>query len=193
MSGYLGVEPTIAVAGYADWIPLQTVTASLDSAIGFSGISTDFDEYRWDFINIHPQTDAAQLLFQVNAAGATGFNESITSTAVRAYQQEDDSGGAVDYRAGEDQANGTAYEIVMEGIDNANDMGGSGSLTIYDPASGTFMKHFVLESNTTLTAGTKHQLQAGYINITTAIVEVNFKMSSGYIETGTITMFGLGK
>ena len=191
MGKYVGNKPS---AEYLDWIPLHNVTANVHSEITFTGINNDFDEYKFEFVNIHPQTDSAQLLWQANAAGATGFNENITSTAFRAYQQEDDSGGAVDYRAGEDQKNAdAAYDIIMEGIDNANDMSGSGSLIIYAPASGTFMKHFVVESNTTLTAGTKHQIQAGYINTTTAIDQINFKMSSGAIDAGTITMFGLAK
>ena len=158
-----------------------------------SGIDSTYDVYEFHFINIHPSGtgSSGQLLFQVNASGGSGFNETITSTAFRAYQQEDDSGGSIDYQATEDQAQGTAYEIIMEGIHNDNDTGGSGILTLYAPSSTTYVKHFMSMTNTTLGAGTKQDFHAGYINTTSAIDEISFKMSSGSMDAGVIKMYGL--
>ena len=42
--GYIGAEPTIATAGYSDWVLLQSADASHDSSVGFTGINSDFDE-----------------------------------------------------------------------------------------------------------------------------------------------------
>ena len=178
---------------------IKTLTASGDSSLDFvdgtSGVVFDdtYPVYEFHFVNIHPSDagSSGQLLFQVNASGGSGFNETISSTAVRAYHQEDGSDAGVGYRTGEDQGNGTAFEIIMEGIHDDNDTGGSGMLTIYDPSSTTFVKHFLSNSNTTLTAGTKHDFHAGYINTTSAIDEINFKTSSGTMDAGTIKMYGV--
>ena len=194
MSGYIGTEPTIAAAGYSDWVPLQTVVASYDSNIGFSGMNSDFDEYKFEIVGIHPGTDNVSLKWQCNSAEETGFNEPITSSAARAYLQEDHSGGAVDDRDGENQHNGTAYELVVDNTGGDADQNMCAILTIYAPSSTTYHKHFVLEGTSQMSSdGQKHDWRAGYINTTNAITEVNFKFSSGVIQTGTITMFGLGK
>jgi|TARA_R110000851_G_C12775932_1_gene534743 hypothetical protein len=165
-------------------------TANIDIT---SGIDDTYDSYEFHFVNIHPSLagGSGQLLFQVNASGASGFNETITSTAFRAYKMENDDGGAVDYRTGEDQAQGTAYEIIMEGIQNDNDTSGSGILTLYAPSSTTYVKHFISVANTTLNAGTKQDFHAGYINTTSAITQISFKTSSGTMDAGTIKMFGV--
>ena len=157
-----------------------------------SGIDDTYKVYEFHFINIHPSHagSSGQLLWQ--ASTGSGFDQlGITSTAVRAYQQEDDSGGEVDYRAGEDQASTANYEILMEGIGNANEQSGSGILRLYDPSNTTYVKHFMSMANTTLTAGTKQDIHAGYINTTSAITQISFKMSSNTMDDGTIKMFGV--
>ena len=171
---------------------LSTNTADNDSELDItSNITSAYDEYMFVCTDIGPATDGATFHFQFNASGGSGFNETISSTAVRAYHQEDGSDAGVGYRTGEDQGNGTAFEIIMEGIHDDDDTGGSGMLTIYDPSSTTFVKHFLSNSNTTLTAGTKHDFHAGYINTTSAIDEISFKTSSGTMDSGTIKMFGV--
>ena len=181
---------------------ISTATAEEDSELtfhhGINGVVFDstYDVYEFVFTNIHPQNSggSAQLLWQANAAGGADFDENIQSTAFRAYHQEDGSGGAVDYRTGEDQATADeVYEIIMEGIHNDNDTSGSGMLTLYAPSSTTYVKHFMSVANTTLTAGTKQDFHGGYINTTSAIDEISFKMTSGNIDSGVIKMYGLAK
>jgi len=157
-----------------------------------SGIDSTYDVYEFHFINIHPSDSGSsgQFLFQVSTG--TGFDQlEITSTAVRAYQQEDDSGGSVDYRNTEDQAETANYELIMEGIHNDDDTGGSGTLTLYAPSSTTYIKNFMSMANTTLTAGTKQDFHSGYIDTTSAITQISFKMSSGTMDAGVIKMYGL--
>ena len=174
-------------------------SVSLSFVDGVSGVVFDntYQVYEFHIVGIHPETDGAILGWQVNAtndpvASGGGYDQQITSTAIRAYHQEDGSGGEVDYRTGEDQGNGVAEEYVTEGVRAAQgDESMSAILTIYDPSSTTFVKHFTVEGNTTLTAGTKHELRAGYINTTTGIDEIRFIMSADKIEAGTIKMFGV--
>ena len=68
---------------------LQTQTASSSASISFtSNIDSTYPIYLFKFINIHPATDGANLTFQGNAVGESGYNETITSTYVNAYHTE---------------------------------------------------------------------------------------------------------
>ena len=174
---------------------ISTHTASADSSIDItSGIDSTYDSYEFHFVNIHPATDGANFGFQVNAAGASGFNETITSTAFGASLREDGYGGTLGYDIGSDQAQGTAYQrIGSRSTGNDSDQSTSGILTLYAPSSTTYVKHFMSNGNGahnenyTITNPT-----AGYINTTSAIDEISFKFSSGNIDAGTIHMYGVG-
>ena len=191
--GYIGAEPTIATAGYSDWVLLQSADASHDSSVGFTGINSDFDEYKF-VLNIHPETDNVVLKWQCNAAGQTGFNESFVSTALRTYHQEDGSGGGLDYRTGEDQAQGTSGEYMADGQGGDADQNVASVLTLYQPWSTTFVKHFQVRTSVMMSSdGIKDELHAGYVNTTSAIDQVKIYFSSGNIDAGTITMYGLSK
>ena len=170
---------------------ISTHTASADATIDITaGITSTYDSYEFHFVNIHPATDSADFYVQFNAAGASGFNETITSAGFRAYHDEGDSATALAYYVG--QAQGTAYQLISSATGNDNDQCTSGVLTLYAPSSTTYVKHFVSVSD--CTNPNQYQVSdynAGYINTTAAIDEISFKFSSGNIDAGTIKMFGV--
>jgi hypothetical protein len=172
---------------------IASVTASASATVSFTtGIDATYNEYQFHFANMHPATDGKPLLFQVNAAGASGFNETITSTIFSVYNNEADSAAAITYQTSVDQAQGTAYQYLSDSIGNDNDQSASGILTLYAPSSTTYVKHF-----TSMLNGYYHgdfsiqEVGAGYINTTAAIDEISFKFSAGNIDAGTIKMFGV--
>lgn len=176
---------------------ISTHTASADASIDItSGITSTYDSYEFHCVNMHPATNNVNFTFQVNASDDTGggFDTSvITSTAFRAYIKEDDSGEALAYDTGSDQAQAAGYQqILSTGTGNDADQSVSGILTLYAPASTTYVKHFTAVGN-----GADHgdyqvaSWVAGYINQTLAIPEISFKFSSGNIDAGTIKMFGV--
>ena len=173
---------------------ISTHTASSDSSIDItSGIDSTYPVYEFHFVNVHPATNNVNFTFQVNADGQSGFNETITSTTFRAYLSEPGGGGARGYDTGSDQAEGTSYQRILNtGTGNENDESSSGVLTLYDPSSTTYVKHFVADGN-----GYDHgnwsvtMKTAGYINTTSAIDEISFKFDSGNIDAGVIKMFGV--
>jgi hypothetical protein len=60
---------------------ISTHTASASATLDItSGIDSTYDSYEFHFVNMHPATDGCGLCFQVNAAGASGFNETMTTT-----------------------------------------------------------------------------------------------------------------
>ena len=98
---------------------IATQTASASATLSFTlGLDSLYDAYEFRFMNMHPATDEVWFQFQVNAAGATGFNETITSSVFRAYQNEDTSSQGVGYATWADQAQGTAYQPLLVQVGN---------------------------------------------------------------------------
>tara|TARA_R110000824_G_scaffold338014_1_gene524537 strand:+ start:348 stop:884 length:537 start_codon:yes stop_codon:yes gene_type:complete len=175
-------------------IHIASVTASASATVSFtSGIDATYNEYQFYMVNLNPATDAAEFTFQVNAAGQSGFNETMTTTVFTAYHAENDAYSNLGYNTASDQAQGTAYQPLSRNTANNADSGVTGILTLYAPSSTTYVKHFVSR------AAYMHEHDdawdvyvAGYINTTSAIDEISFKFSSGNIDAGTIHMYGVG-
>ena len=172
---------------------LSTQTASSSSTISFtSGIDSTYKEYIFKLIDIHHSGDGAQTLFQANASGGSGFNETMTTTFFEAYHSEDDSATGLGYVANNDQAQGTSGQMLFPDVSNDNDSGSSGTLHLFNPSSTTFAKHFIFR-------GAMHHRShyafdvyaAGYFNTTSAIDEIQFKPNTGTIDSGTIKMYGV--
>ena len=172
---------------------LATETASSSATIDFtSNIDSTYKEYIFKFYDLHPSADGERFSFQANAAGGSGFNETITSTAFGAHHNEADDTTAMGYDTAEDQAQGTSFQFISNTLGNDADQNMNGTLQIFDPSSTTFVKHFMAESNVAQNSDfTIHRFHAGYINTTSAIDEIQFKMSSGNIDTGVIKMYGV--
>jgi hypothetical protein len=171
---------------------LATATASASSSLSFtSGIDSTYGVYEFHFINMHPSNFSVNWTFQVNAAGQTGFNETMTTTFFEATNLE--SGGAgLGYGTWADQAQGTGYQILSDGQSSNNDAGISGVLTLFSPSSTTYVKHFYcVMSGMGSSPFAMNMFIAGYINTTSAIDEIDFKFSSGNVDAGTIKMFGV--
>jgi hypothetical protein len=67
-------------------------------------------------------------------------------------------------------------------------------LQLFNPSSTTYVKHFIVNSNSTRQDDvcTTHYT-AGYFNTTSAINAVQFKMQTGNIDDGIIKMYGVKK
>jgi hypothetical protein len=176
---------------------ISTHTASSDATLDItSGIDSTYNEYQFYFVNIHGSEDDKQFHFQVNAAGESGFNETITSTAFYAFHEESGTSFGeytLGYRTNADQAQGTAYQpAIGYNMGYDNDQSASGILTLYDPSSTTYLKHFTSEGSVAVYNNIAANLfTAGYINTTSAIDEISFKFNSGNIDAGTIYMYGV--
>ena len=179
--------------GDAVWNLILTQTASSSATLSFtSGIDSTYDEYVFKFYDIHPATDSTDFSFQGNAAGGSGYNETITSTFFRAYHGDDDGGATLAYYATLDQAQGTGFQALCENVGNDNDSQLSGTLHLFAPSDTTFVKHFI--ARTVIHAESDYAVEnniAGYFNTTSAIDEIQFKMDSGNIDAGTISLYGI--
>jgi hypothetical protein len=172
---------------------ISTQTASSSSTISFtSGIDSTYDEYVFKFYDIHPATDDTDLTFQVDTGTNTNYNQTITSTTFQVFHGEDGNSGAIEYKANRDQAQGTAFQPLCQDIGNGNDESMSGYLHLFSPSSSTFVKHFIGLGTNVYSGDASIQIySAGYINTTTALTRVQFKMDSGNIDSGVIKLYGI--
>jgi hypothetical protein len=181
-----------AVSGGAMTL-LETQTASSSATISFtSNIDSTYDEYVFKFIGIHPQTDGAY--WDVNFRdGGSSYDATKTTTSFRTYHDEGDSDTTLGYYAAGDVAQGTGVQrIAGAGIGADNDQSISGEMFLYSPSSTTYVKHFMIDSNAAADSNySTRTLVAGYCNVTAAIDGVQFSMSTGNIDAGTIKLYGI--
>ena len=170
---------------------ISTQTASSSSTIDFtSGIDSTYKEYIFKFINIHPSANGQNFGFQADTGTNTNYNQTITSTFFEATHGESGSGGAVSYKTAKDQAQGTGLQSLGQ-PNNNDDASISGTLHLFDPSNDTFVKHFIARANLNESSTQSDNFIAGYINTATAITRVQFKSSSGTLDSGIIKMYGV--
>ena len=96
------------------------------------------------------------------------------------------------YASDKDQAQGTAFQVLMQPIGNGNDESGSGTLQLFNPSNTTFVKHYISTTNFYHSFNRSiNAYTAGYFNTTSAINAIQFKMDSGNIDDGIIKMYGV--
>ena len=169
-------------------------TASSSATVSFtSGIDSTYKEYVFTFKDIHAENDTSHFSFQANAAGGSGYNETITSTMFRAQHGEDGNNGQLNYDDNDyDLAQATGFQKLNQNLGNGADECLTGYLHLFNPSSTTFVKHFI--SRTSAYQPSDRALDtyvAGYFNTTSAIDEIQFKMASGDIDAGDICLYGI--
>ena len=176
---------------------LSSAATSISFVNGTSDVVLDgtYNTYMFKFINIHPASD--DVFFEFNGSDDTSshaYNITKTSTVFATEHNEGDSVNQLAASTGDDLAQATGYQRLFNGIGNDNDGSCVGELFLFSPANTTFVKHFIARI-----PGHRHSSAAldsyvaGYFNTTAAITALDFKMSSGNIDSGVIKMYGLSK
>ena len=182
-----------ALANASDGITLiSSQTASNSASISFTtGIDATYKAYKFVFVNMNPATDSANFSFNLSTDAGSNYNVTKTTTIFRAYHTESDSTTALENLSSEDLAQSTAFQIISGALGNGADENVSGTLTLFNPASTTYVKHFIANTNKTHSADYAiNDLLAGYGNTTSAVNAIQFKMSSGNFD-GTIYLYGI--
>jgi len=193
---------TIADAGafsvnLGSMVLIKTLTASSSANLSFvdgsSSVVLDntYPVYLFKYINMHPATNDVEFYFNTSTNSGGAYNTVKTTTVVRAYHKEDGSAEGLTYPTGNDEAqNSGVQQIGQSG--NDNDQCISGELYLFNPSSTTFVKHFLCQTNYCDHGDESHfHFYSGYLNTTTAVDAVQFTMSSGNIDAGTIKLYGI--
>jgi hypothetical protein len=175
---------------------LSTATASASSSIEFtSGIDSTYDVYQFEFNNIYRGAGGAYFRVNFSTDGGSNYNVTKTTTAFIAYHDEGNTATSLNYETGADLAQSTGYQSLTYDQSTDADSGASGSLTLFNPSSTTYVKHFISRSNSA-SGGIGFYYSAdlhvaGYCNTTSAVNAVRFIMNTGNISSGTIKMYGI--
>ena len=171
---------------------ISTQTASSSSTISFtSGIDSTYKKYIFKFYNIHPSAEAS---FGINFStdGGSNYNVAKQTTSFYAFQNESGSSTTLQYRSAYDLAQGTgSAPLGGDVMTTLDDECGTGFLHLFDPSSTTFVKHFISRFTPMYPSYAMDGFTAGYGNTTSAIDAVQFAMSSGNIDSGTIKLYGI--
>ena len=183
-------------------ILLSTQTASASATISFTtGLNSTYDEYIFKFINIHPASDNVYFTFQTSTDSGSNYGVTCTSTCFKAFRSEASGTTAglnyeLAYRGDADLAQSTSFQRLHGdgGVGNDSDQNVSGSITLFNPSSTTYVKHFIAVSNNAVAVDYSiNSFFGGYFNTTSAINAVQFKMESGNIDDGIIKLYGVKK
>ena len=178
---------------------LATATASSSASLSFDStyINGDYQIYKFEFIDIEPRTNSMRFGFNLSTDGGSNYNVTKTSTAFLSYHDEADTGTSVSYQATEDLAQSTADQTISAGgvggvSGGETDECLAGSMSLFNPSSLVFVKHFISTSQFLQSSDYTHNAYvAGYGNTTSAINAIQFKFASGNMD-GTIKLYGLG-
>tara|TARA_R100000388_G_C7166614_1_gene121834 strand:+ start:41 stop:646 length:606 start_codon:yes stop_codon:yes gene_type:complete len=182
-----------SITGLGNLVFISRSTASSSSSLSItSGIDSTYKEYIFMLNNIHPQTDAVTFQFGLSSDGGSNYNVTKTSTDILTYSNEAGSTASLHGTGGYQQAQSTSYQAINENTGADNDQGHSGFLHLFDPSNTTFVKHFIMSFQTLHRSDyVWTTFIGGYANTTSAINAIDFKMSSGNIDSGTIDLYGV--
>ena len=170
-------------------------SANLSFVNGSSGVVLDntYKTYLFTFNNIHPQNDGGYFYVNFSADAGSNYNVTKTTTSFKARHGEGAADSTFGYQAGSDLAQATGnQQIAIDGIGNDNDQSCSGELYLFNPSSTTFVKHFIVTTNSYIDNDySANSSVAGYCNTTSAIDAVQFVQQSGNLDSGTIKLYGL--
>ena len=168
------------------------VAGASASTASFTGLDSTYKLYVFKFFDVNPVSDAATLTMN-GSDDASGHSYDITKTTsfFRSINNEGDSTAKIQYMTANDLAQGTGVANIVESIGNGADESCAGELRLFNPASTTYVKHFLIRTIENRSDDYAWEtFVGGYINTTTAIDEISFKMSSGNFD-GTIKMWGV--
>ncbi len=170
---------------------ISSQTANNSASISFtSGINSTYKAYKFVFVNIHARTDDAELTFNMSTDAGSNYNVSKTTTLFIAVHNENGSAYAFAYENTHD-FQGTGFADITVNQGSGADESSSGTMTLFNPASTTYVKHFISRfcENEFSDRGFDI-LTAGYGNTTSAVNAIQFKMNTGNID-GTIYLYGI--
>jgi hypothetical protein len=171
---------------------ISSQTASNSASISFtSGLNSTYKAYKFVFSSIHARTDEAFFQFNLSTDAGSNYNVTKTTTMFRSHHDEADTEANLSYQSDKDLAQSTSYQPLMTYMGSDADQAGSGTLTLFNPSSTTYVKHFIaIINHYEYSNYSQEYFMAGYGNTTSAVNAIRFQMSSGNFD-GTIYLYGI--
>ena len=178
---------------------IKKLTASSSGTLSFVDGSSDvvldntYKEYLFICNNMHPASDAS-FVFQTSTNTGSSYGVTATASHFRAYHIEDGAESLFSYQTSYDLTQSTSDATLAYTNSSDSDNGCCGTLHLFNPSSTTFVKNFISDFSTMRNASPDASIRsvgAGLFNTTSAVDAIQFKMSTGNIDSGTITLYGI--
>jgi len=177
-----------------DVVLLSTQTASNSATIEFtSDINSTYNEYVFKVTDVIPATDEVGLRFETSTDGGSSWGVTKTTASFKAEHDVAAPSTEVIYWTGVAQA--TTTITLSDSLGNVAPESGVATVKLFNPSSTTYVKHVLAETQIWKAGAganrSNHLFVGGYLNTTSAINAVRFKMSSGNITYGKFKMWGV--
>jgi hypothetical protein len=166
---------------------LEQHTASTSASLDFTScLSSTYDEYVIEFVNVKPATNNVDFWFRVSTDGGSTF----VSSGYTAHGMV--AGGGVGV---EDSGSSSAIWLTYQSAAHvSNTMGINGNIRLFDPLSGSLFKYITGHAYyLTAEPARAHYLSGGSYPQTTAVNAIRLMFSSGNITSGTVRVYGIAK
>jgi hypothetical protein len=168
----------VAPNTFSGLVPLSTVTASNVATVDFTGINSTYKQYVIQIMSAVPVTDGATFHMRTSADGGSTF----------------DSGGTDYFYYINTTVNAAQINLTISGVgsDTPEETGYNGSFNIIDPSNTTNRKEILFDySMRNVFNAYERSLGVGQRASTAIINAVRLYFSSGNIESGTFTLYGV--
>lgn len=171
---------------------LEQHTASSSASLAFTtGITSTYDEYMIEVVNLKPATDAQAAFMQFSTDG--GATYATTSYRYLHNYTTITSGGSASPGAG-----GSISDTGIVDIGNLPNSGTgnglTGSIRLFNPLSGAQETSIIADFLWLHSDTNRYSIHwAGVYTPTTAVNAFRFLFGSGNIASGTVRLYGLAK
>lgn len=179
----IGTPPTGAL------VLREQHAASSSAALNFTTcISSAYDEYLIELVNVIPATNATVLWMQFSTNGGSSYDASAIYDYTAGYAY---SGGV---GVGGSATNSTKV-LIIDAVSNSGNYGVVGSLRLLSPGSTALYKQVIGNAMRSDASGLGLVLisMGGAYKSATAVNAFRFLMDSGNIASGTIRVYGIAK
>ena len=178
---------------------IKSQTASSSATISFVNGASDvvldstYPIYIVKVISANIATDNQDLVINFSDdTSSHAYNLTKTDLYFAGLHTEADNDAGLQYETGEDIAQGTGFTVVTKEQANDADAGACSTIWLFNPSSTTFVKHYMMRSNWFQHNDyAQDAFKGGYINTTAAVTAIQFKSTSGNIDSGTFKLYGI--
>lgn len=184
-----GAAPTFQTpSGGGGLVLLEQHTASSSASLDFTTcITSTYDEYIFEVVNLVPATNTTDLWMRFSTNGGSSYDSSSVYWWSRWYTQNANSSGIL-------SSNSTDAKFIIADFISSSLEGASASIKVFNPLSTTNRRQVLWHALAAQPTVLASQPSGGvYTSTGTGVDAVQFLYSSGNIASGTIRCYGLAK
>jgi len=181
-------------AGGGAWNLLETQNPSNAATVNMvTTIDSTYSRYYIEITDVVPATDGVQFMARVSDDGGSSWKSGASDYEYRTTQWDNGADAEVVTRATGDSAFRLTTDTTNKDMGSDGGKGGTFTVTLSNPAN-TSLQQLVMwqgQWDTPSGSGTANSFGGGNYSTAEAIDGIQFLMSSGNVESGKFSLYGL--